>query len=350
MRSNAKIIGLGAAICLAVSCGGPKKSEESAHAPVDTSGKLVVEEVASPDLKPVGAILTNRDAGAARARIGGTLVSLDVREGDVVKEGEVIASIVDERRDLEASAGASQAAAAEARAVRARSDLKRAEKLFKEGLVPQAKLDDARAVARSAQAQLKAARAGSNALDEILNQGKVLAPADGRVTHAPIPQGAVVMPGDVIAEIATGRRVLRAELPEADAISLKEGDEISVARSGEAHERTARILQVYPAVQDGEIVVDIDATGFDDGFIGMRVPVLIPVGSTPMIVIPESYVLTRYGVDYVRLLRDNDTVIEAPVQRGRVSPGKGEAMIEILAGLQSGDIILPVAGTSREAS
>jgi len=71
---------------------------------------------------------------------------------------------------------------------------------------------------------------------------------------------------------------------------------------------------------------------------------------TPMIVIPESYVLTRYGVDYVRLLRDNDTVIEAPVQRGRVSPGKGEAMIEILAGLQSGDIILPVAGTSREAS
>lgn len=304
---------------------------------------MTVELRDFPDVKPVSAALTNRDVGSARARIGGTLVELSVREGDIVEEGQVIAVIADHRRNLEANAALSSAAAAEARAVEARATLKRVEELFAQGVYAQARLDSARAEARAAESQLTAARSGSAALAEVANQGRVLAPAAGKVTSAPIPQGAVVMPGEIVAEIATGRRVLRAELPEADGGSLREGDEISIATSDGKGGAVARIVQVYPAVRDGKIVIDIDASAFNGGFVGMRVPVLIPIGVRPTIAVPEKFITVRYGVDYARLRRGDAGVLEIPVQRGRILRSGGETLIEILAGLRPGDVIVAPA-------
>lgn len=349
-RPGGRVLGLAAGLILLGGCGDHSKNVRAKEptAPVDLTERLVVEEVELPDIKPVSALLTNRDAGAARARIGGTLIELSVREGDLVKEGQVLAVVADDRRELEASAGASAAAAAEARAIQARAELKRVEDLFSQGVYAQARLDEARAQAHAAEAQLKSARAGSAALAEVASQGKIFAPADGRVIRAPVPQGAVVMPGEMVAEIATGRRVLRAELPEADGTGLREGDEIRIVKAGEAAELSAKILQVYPAVQDGKVVIDIDATGLDGGFVGMRVPALVPIGARPSITIPESYVLVRFGVDYVRLLREDGSVIEAPVQRGRQIVREGEHLLEILAGLRAGDVILPAAPVGDE--
>lgn len=310
---------------------------------------LTVELRGLPDIKPVSAILTNRDVGGARARISGTLVELSVREGDIVEEGQVIAVVADDRRNLEASAASSAAAAAEARAVEARANLKRVEELFAQGVYAQARLDSARAEARSAEAQLKAARSGSAALAEVAGQGKVLAPAAGKVTNAPVPRGAVVMPGEIIAEIATGRRVLRAELPEADAGGVVEGDEIEIATADGADERRAKIIQIYPAVRDGKIVIDIDAASFDGGFVGMRVPVLMPIGTRPTIAIPEAFISVRYGVDYVLLQREGGEALEIPIQRGRALRAGGEPLVEILTGLRPGDVIIaPVAGDTAQ--
>lgn len=300
---------------------------------------LTIELRELPEVKPVSATLTNRDVGSARARIGGTLVELSVREGDVVSEGQVIAVISDDRRNLEANAASSSAAAAEARAIEARAALKRVEELFAQGVYAQARLDSARAEARSAEAQLKAARSGSAAFAEVASQGKVLAPAAGKVTRAPTPQGAVVMPGEVIAEIATGRRILRVELPEADAGGFVEGDEIEIATADGAGQNRTKIVQIYPAVRDGKIIVDIDASGFDDAFVGMRVPVLMPVGMRSIVAAPERFLSVRYGVDYVRLQSDGGD-FDIPVQRGRAFSAGGEALIEILAGLRVGDVIV----------
>ena len=48
---------------------------------------FVVQERTVPDYKMVSATLTTRDMGEARARIGGTLIELRVREGDFGREG-----------------------------------------------------------------------------------------------------------------------------------------------------------------------------------------------------------------------------------------------------------------------
>jgi RND family efflux transporter MFP subunit len=344
----ALVLGSGA---LLAGCGGGRSGPESSAAAAagEDVEILKIEPREMPELKPVSAVLTNRDVGAARARIGGTLVELSVREGDVVEEGQVIAVVADDRRTLEANAARSGAAAAEAQAIEASATLKRVEELFAQGVYAQARLDQARAAFRSADAQLKSARAGSAALAEVASQGKVLAPAAGRVTRAPVPQGAVIMAGELVAEVATGRRVLRAELPEANSAGVQESRPISVARVDGTGEFVSKIVQVYPAVQDGKIIIDIDATAFDGGFVGMRVPVLIPIGTRSAFVVPERFITLRYGVDYVTVLTGDDHALDIPVQRGRSFGAGDDATVEILSGLRSGDVIVAHPGKTGRA-
>jgi len=308
------------------------------------AGRFVVEERAAPDYKTVSAVLTSRDVGDARARIGGTLTRLLVREGDDVRRGQLIAVISDQRLALQAQAGAADVAAAEAAAERARGDLRRMETLYDQGFLSPARMDQVRAETRSAEALAQAARAQRGALAEANAQGQVLAPADGRVTRAPIPRGAVVMPGEVVVAIATGARVLRLELPEGQADFLREGQEVRIIAAEAEAPAVVRVRQVYPAIENGLVTADLDAADLPGAFVGARVRVLVPTGERPAIVIPARYITTRFGVDYVRLVREGGGAIDAPIQRGAALPTDAiPDGVEILSGLRDGDVIAPPA-------
>lgn len=327
-------------------CGQAPAPERAADEPPE--GRFVVEARVTTDYKAVAAVLTSRDVGDARARIGGVLTRLLVREGDHVRRGQLVAVISDQRLALEAQAGAANVAAAQAAAERARADQARFRNLFERGFLSQARMDQVDAEAQAAQAQLDAARSQRGALAEANAQGRVLAPADGRVTHAPAPQGAVVMAGDVVVAIATGARVLRLELPEAQAQYLREGQEVRIlgVNASEAP-RSVRVRQVYPAIERGAVTADLDAAALEGDFVGARVRVLVPAGERPAIVAPADYIATRYGVDYVRLLRSGGEVIDAPVQRGAPMPTDAVPNgVEILSGLNPGDVIVPPGARS----
>lgn len=311
--------------------------------PPPAEERLLVQAQLAPDYKTVSAVLTSRDVGDARARIGGTLTRLLVREGQQVRRGQLVAVVSDQSLALEAQAGGAEIAAAEATAERARADLRRTQALFDEGFIAQARLDQVQADARAAEAQLRAARSRGGALAAANAQGNVLAPADGRVTRAPVPQGAVVMPGEVVVAIATGARVLRLELPEAQARFLREGQDVRILGAGDGETpRSVRVRQVYPMIDNGRVTADLDAANLPGEFVGARVRVLIPAGERSAFVVPARYIVTRYGVDYVRLLREGGAVIEAPVQRGEVLPTDATPDgLEILSGVNEGDVLLP---------
>jgi RND family efflux transporter MFP subunit len=335
----AALAALAASVVLA-GCG-VKETEAPVAAVSAPAGLLTVQEVTAPDYKSVAAVLTNRDIGDARARIGGTLQQVLVREGAPVRRGQLLAVIVDQRLALEAQAGNAGIGAAEAVAEQARGDLGRAQYLFERGVYAKARMDAVQAQARAAEAQLRAARAQAGAAGAMAGQGRVHAPADGRVTRLPIPQGAVVMAGDVVVAISTGARVLRIEVPEGEASLLREGQDIRILGDDNAPVRVARIRQVYPAIDNGMVTADLDAADFKGEFIGARVRVLAPAGERRAFVIPDRFITTRYGVDYVRLWRDGAT-IEAPVQRGARTPLQDmDDGVEILSGLRPGDQIAP---------
>jgi RND family efflux transporter MFP subunit len=325
-------------------CG--ERHDTAAPAAEATTGPiLTVERRMVADMKPVAGEITTRDLGEAVARTGGTLVSLNVREGDVVRAGQVLGVVRDARTGLETASYAALVRAAQAEADRAEADLVRTRSLFEKGVYARARLDQVEAAARAARGQVEAVEAQRAASAEVGAQGAILSPAAGRVLRADVPVGSVVMPGQSIATVTAGPLVVRVQLPEGQAGALRVGAPVELAPDGPAGARTrAAVTQVYPAVEAGQVVADIDASGLDPSLIGRRIGVRLPVGERPAILLPRAFVSTRFGVDYVRLAGGQDT----PVQ---TAPGPDADTVEVLSGLREGDrIAAPAAPPRREGA
>lgn len=331
------ISALGAALLLGA-CGESTPSAPAAQT-APAAGRLTVQSQTVADLKPVPATLTTRDMAEARARISGVLVSLAVKEGDMVRQGQVIGRVKDDRLSLQTGAFDAQVSAAAAEAARANADLGRTRDLFSHGVYAQARLDQVEAQAKAANANLAAARAQRGASAELGAQGTIMAPAAGRVLVADVPIGSVVMPGQTVAKITAGPMVVRIELPEGQARALKVGDVVQLAAEdlrGVAAQGT--ITQIYPSVTGGQVTADVSAPGLPQDLIGQRVRAQIKVGSRSALIVPRRYIATRFGVDYARLVRADNTVSETPVQ---TTAGPAADTVEVLSGLRAGDILTP---------
>lgn len=306
---------------------------------VEEAGVFVVAPVAVTDEKAVFATIESVNVSAARARLGGTVASVTVREGDSVARGQVIASIGDEKIALQMRSLDAQIAGLDAALTQAQTDLSLAEALFAGGTIPRVRLDEARTAATVANNSLRARTAERGVLAQQLVEGNVLAPAAGRVLKVPVRAGAVVLAGEEIAAIAQQDFVLRLRIPERHARSLHVGDIVRIAAEGrsEGAARIGTIRLIYPQIEDGQVVADATLADLGDYFVGERVRVLIGVQERTALLVPASYLLTRYGIDHVRLQRGAETV-EVPVQGGRTVrvAGRPDA-VEILSGLRSGD-------------
>jgi len=332
------ISALGAALLLSA-CGESKEAAAPAIRMAPATDRLTIRAQVVDDLKPVPATLTTRDMAEARARISGTLVALSVKEGDLVRQGQVIGRIRDDRLTLQTGAFDAQVAAAAAEAARAQADLARTRDLFSHGVYAQARLDQVEAQAKAANANLNAARAQRGASAELGAQGAILAPATGRVLVADVPVGSVVMPGQSIARITAGPLVVRIELPEGQARALKVGDFVDLAAKdlrGAAARGT--ISQIYPSITGGQVTADVTAPNLPDDLIGQRVRAAIKIGERQAIVIPKRYVATRFGVDYARLVGADGAISESPIQTRASATAD---TVEILSGLRLGDILTP---------
>ena len=332
---NAAVIVIAAGASVLAACSQQQTARQDAPAAA-TGERLPIAAQLIDDLRPVSGEYATRDQAEARARIPGTLVELRVKEGDTVKRGQVIGLVRDDRIGLQTTAFDAQTAAAAAEASRAQADLARTRDLYEHGVYAKARLEQVDAAAKAANAQLAAARAQRAASADLAGQGQVLAPASGTVLHATLPAGSVVMPGQSIATLTAGVPVIRLTLPEAQAHALAVGQAVEVTPSGAAVPRTAPVLQIYPAVTAGDITVDLAAPAETAGLIGSRVDVSVPVGRRSAILVPARFIVRRYGVDYVRVLKRDGSASDVVVQSGASGP-RG---VEVLSGLAVGDVAL----------
>jgi RND family efflux transporter MFP subunit len=296
-----------------------------------TDEKAVFATVESPNVVP------------ARARIGGTVVSLSVRQGDVVTQGQVIAVIGDDKLLLQINSLDAQIAGLQSQLAQAQSDLVRAETLYRQGAGPRTTMDQARTALEVASSTLRARTAERAVAQQNLEEGQVLAPVAGRVLTVPLTRGSVVLNGDTIATIGEQPFMLRLRIPERHALYLKPGDPIRLAAQqlGAEHGASGTITLVYPQIEEGRVVADAKVTELGNYFVGDRVLVWINAGTRQGYVVPDGFVETRFGLDYVRLRRPDGSVIETPVQRGdrRGSTALPDGL-EILSGVRSGDVLV----------
>lgn len=335
-----RLVLLAAAAAVLSGCSNAGERSEKSVAAGAGAERFTVHRLLIDDLRPTPALAVSRDEADARARISGVLVKLNVKEGDYVRKGQVLAVVRDERLGLQTSAYDAGAAAAEAEALRARADLARTQDLYDHGVYAKARLEQVQAAAKAAEGQWKAAKAERAASAELAAEGAVLAPADGVVLRAPVPAGSVVMPGQSILTLTAGPRVVRLQLPEAQAGALKLGQVVALRGDDHTVVDEGMVRQIYPGLASGAATVDLNAPKVAaDGFVGKRLEALAPVGRRLAMVVPARFIVSRYGVDYVRAVSKTGQVGEVVVQTAPAADG-----VEILSGLADGDVLAgPVA-------
>ncbi len=301
------------------------------------AGEITVKPITVDDRKAVIATVEPIRQLVARARIGGTVAALEVREGDLVTAGRKIALVTDPKLALQIQAIDQRIRSQLAQRDKAEIDLKRVQELVKRGVSTQAQLDTAKTAFNVAERNLSAMQSDRGVLEQQVAEGAVLAPAGGRVLTVPVSEGRVIMPGETIATLAEDTYILRLQLPERHARHMRAGDEVLIGGRGSRQEaqdklRKGRVRLVYPEIQGGRVIADVEVEELGDYFVGERTRVYVSTGQRETIVVPAGAIYRRTGVNYVDL-KDGTPVV---VQPGETRPDG----IEILSGLRAGDVVV----------
>jgi len=318
-------------------CGSEEAPSKSAAAPAGQ--RLVLQPSDTVQWQDVPAEIATFKEAQVLARIPGILTSISVREGDMVRAGQVIGRIVDNQLGYQAGAYGAQAAAAQAQVTQAEADWKRVKFLYDKGVYAKARLDQADAAVATARAQVRAAQAQQSAVGAVAGQGAVVAPSSGRVLRADVPAGAPVAPGVVVAVITSGPTILRLAVPESLAPQIHAGSRVSTSGFGGAAVE-GRAIKVYPSVVAGQMTVDVELPGIDNSLIGRRLAAKIETGSRKALLVPIQFVTNRYGIDYVTVLAKDGSATQVPVQ---VAPSNEAGRIELLSGVGAGDTLIGAA-------
>ncbi|MEI2733827.1 MAG: efflux RND transporter periplasmic adaptor subunit [Rhodoblastus sp.] len=300
------------------------------------AGEFVVRAQDIDDRKAVIATVEPVRQLVARARIGGTVAQLKVREGDVVVAGQEIARVVDQKLSLQMQALNSRIKSQQAARDKAQLDFDRASELMRRGVSTQAQLDQAKAALDIGERNLSAIKSDRDVIVQQSAEGAVLAPGAGRVLTVPVSAGRVLMPGETVATIAEEQFILRMQLPERHARFMRAGDKVLMAARGQegglkaAQEGKVRI--VYPEITGGRVVADVDVPDLGTYFVGERTRVYVSTGKRKTILAPPQAIFERAGVKFVKLRAGAEVV----VQTGEAGP-EG---VEILSGVADGDVLL----------
>ena len=129
------------------------------------------------------------------AQVAGAVTALDVKAGDRVQAGQVLARIDARAANQNMVAGDAQVRAADAALDMAAKDYDRQQQLFGKNYISQAALERAEAQFKAAQAQVAAQRAQAGATRTQSGFFVVKAPYAGIVSDVPISLGDMAMPG-----------------------------------------------------------------------------------------------------------------------------------------------------------
>jgi len=300
------------------------------------------------DLRPLRVVETKavfgrietRDVIPARPRIGGTLVKLNVTEGDGVREGQSLATVIDDKLALQLRAAEARIRALASEQGNVQAEFERARTLLERGAGTQQRVDALKTQLEVIKNQIAAAEAEKAVIVQQSAEGEVLAPVAGRVLKVPVTRGAVVMPGEQIALVAGGGFFLRLALPERHALQLKPGAEVPLSMENGASAK-GKLVKVFPQIENGRVIADVEIEKLGDFFVGARVLAEVPVGERMVLAVPKAALKARSGIDFITLNTATGPR-EVAVVTGQTFAIGGNALVEILSGLQAGDrVVLP---------
>ena len=314
--------------------GGPVRARELAAAVVQSPGAF---ESGSFD----GVVEAVRQT-VVSAQVSGAVVAVEVRAGDVVKAGQVLARI--DARTAEQNVAASDALVQSARATLdvATREFDRQKQLFEKNYTSRAALERAEAQFKATQAQVSAQLAQAGAARAQSGYFVVKAPYAGVIADVPITLGDMALPGRALFTLYDPAAIrVTAAVPQSDIARIASGKPARIQFPGAPSERqwlapaAMTVLPTAdPATHTAQVRLDLPATA---GNVqpGTFARVLLPLqgAATPRPHVPASAVVRRAEMTGVYVLDGRGRPILRQVRLGRA----GDDTVEVLSGVSAGE-------------
>jgi RND family efflux transporter MFP subunit len=286
------------------------------------------------------------------SRLMGAVTSIEVKEGDRVKRGQLLL-VLDDRdaaaRAMAAEEGLTEAMsaleAAEEQKELADITYERYKNLFEEKALTRQELDSmaagqkvAQAGLRRAEAAVERARASLREAEVLLGFSRVTAPVGGIVTEKRIDQGSMAVPGAPLLTIEDDSAYrIEVYVDERHIGHMKAGMTAEVFIPSMDRRAMAEVVETVPSVDPASRTFLAKLALRDNALKGgLYGRVRFPVGTKQAIVLPHSAILQRgqltgvYGVD------ENGVVSYRLVRVGKGRDG----MVEVLSGIKPGDRVI----------
>lgn len=183
-------------------------------------------------IKATGSLAPRRSITLS-AQVSGTVQGVNVRVGDSVKAGDVLAEIDIETASIQLSQQRSTAAATRAQLAQAESQLERTSRLAKSGVTPSANVGAEQASIEALKANLAALEAQVAAAEIVIRNATITAPFDGIIAARTIQPGQVVAPGAALIDVVDlSLMEMTAYVPVSASPSLRPGQPVTLTVEG----------------------------------------------------------------------------------------------------------------------
>ena len=266
------------------------------------------------------------------AEVGGLkLTEVNVNVGDVVRKGQVLASLSPSSVQIDLINLKAQVAEAEANLADAKANAERGRQLDQTGAISAQQVAQFFTAEKTAQARLDAARSRIKAEELRLSYTKVLASDAGVISARTATLGAVVQPGqELFRLIRQGRLEWRGEITASELSQIKVGQSVLVDAPDLTQVR-GKIRMIAPTVdaqtRNALIYVDLPSSGALKS--GMLVKGMFELGRSNALTVPQSAISRRDGFSNLFVMESADRVKLVKVETGQRIGDR----IEIVKGL-----------------
>lgn len=274
------------------------------------------------------------------AQVPGAIVLLQVKPGDSVKAGQVLARIDSHAADQNALAGDATVRAARASLDVASKDFERQKQLYDKNYISQAALERAEAQFKATQAQVAAQLAQAGAAHVAAGFHTVRAPYAGVVSEVPVSLGDMALPGRPLLTLYDPSALrVTAAVPQASAapgateLARLELPALPAAQQWVKPLRVTALPAADSATHTVQVRFDLPAT---PGLVpGMFARAWIPSqGATDArVYVPARAIVRRAELSAVYVINTEGRALLRQVRLGRTT---GER-VEILSGLSAGE-------------
>ena len=281
------------------------------------------------------------NAAFVKARVAGELQGLQVREGDFVQAGQVIARVDSTEYAARLRQSQQQAQAAKAQVDIAQRSFDNNRALVDQGFISKTGLDASASNLAAAQASFSAAQSGAEVLQKAVEDTVLRAPIAGQVAQRLAQNGERVAIDGRVVEIVDVRRLeLEATVAVAEAMQVRVGQSAQLSFEGAAQSVAARVVRINPSATPGSraVMVYLAITGNEALRQGLYAQGLLATGSVSALALPLSAVRTDKPAPYVQML-EGDRVRHVPVVMGARGELNQQTMVEV-SGLSAGAQIL----------